>query len=139
VREGYADAMAQAGLMVEDAWAALTAQRMLDSSVTAVFCGDRAQTMLALRVLTEADQSSQVAVVGLGDFPLAEYVRPGLTVVSYDPAEVGRTAAELLFRRLDGEDGPARLVEVPMKLIARGSGEVSPPLGRVVSPRSPAR
>ena len=137
LREGYADAMAQAGLMVEDAWTTLTAQRLLDSSVTAVFCGDRVQTMLTLRVLAEADQSSQIAVVGLGDFPLAEYVRPGLTVISYDSAEIGRTAARLLFRRLDGEGGPARLVEVPMKLIARGSGEVSSPLGRVVSPRTP--
>lgn len=137
LRAGYADAMAQAGLMVEDAWTTLTAQRLLDSSVTAVFCGDRAQTMLTLRVLAEADQSSQIAVVGLGDFPLAEYVRPGLTVISYDPTEIGRTAARLLFRRLDGEGGPARLVEVPMKLIARGSGEVSSPVGRVVSPRTP--
>jgi LacI family transcriptional regulator len=95
--------------------------------------------MLALRVLAAADQSSQIAVVGFGDSPLAEYVRPGLTVISYDPAEIGRTAAGLLFRRIDGEGGPARLVEVPMKLIARGSGEISPPLGQVVSPRSPAR
>jgi len=139
LREGYGDAMAQAGLMPEDAWTTLTAQRLLDSSVTAVFCGNRAQTMLALRVLAAADQSSKIAVVGFGDSPLAEYVRPGLTVISYDPAEIGRTAARLLFRRLDGEGGPARLVEVPTKLITRGSGEVSPPLGRVISPRSPAR
>ncbi len=139
LRAGYADAMAHAGLMVEDAWTTLTAQRLLDSSVTAVFCGDRAQTRLALRTLAAANQSNQIALVGLGDFALAEYVRPGLTVISFDPAEVGRTAAGLLMRRLDGEGGPARLVEVPMKLTARGSGEVSPPLGRVISPRSPAR
>ena len=89
--------------------------------------------------LATADQSSQIALVGFGDYPLAEYVRPGLTVISYDPAEIGRTAAGLLFRRIEGEGGPARRVEVPMKLIARGSGEISPPLGQVVSPRSPAR
>jgi LacI family transcriptional regulator len=139
LREGYTDAMAQAGLMAEDAWTTLTAQRLPDSSVTAVFCGDRSQTTQALRILATAEQSSKIAVVGFGDFPLAEYVRPGLTAISYDPAEIGRTAARLLFRRLDGEGGPAQLVEVPMKLTARGSGEVSPPLGRIVSPRSPAR
>jgi LacI family transcriptional regulator len=139
LRAGYTDAMAAAGLVVDDAWTTLTGQRMLDSPVTAVLCGDRAQTLQALRGLTAAGQSSQIAVVGFGDFPLAEYVRPGLTVISYDATEIGRTAADLLFRRLGGEDGPARLVEVPMKLTARGSGEVSPPLGQVVSPRSPAR
>jgi LacI family transcriptional regulator len=139
LRDGYADAMSHAGLMVDDAWTTLTAQRLLDSPVTAVFCGDRTQTMQALRVLAAANQSSQIAVVGFGDYPLAEYVRPGLTVIRYDPAEIGRTAAGLLFRRLDGEGGSARLVQVPMKLIARGSGEVSPPLGRIVNPRSPTR
>jgi LacI family transcriptional regulator len=71
-----------------------------------------------------AGRSEQVAIVGFGDFGLADYVRPGLTVVSYDPAEVGRQAAELLFRRMDGEGGPARRVEVPVRLMARGSGEI---------------
>jgi LacI family transcriptional regulator len=137
--QGYADAMADAGLIVEDAWTRLTAQRLLDSPVTAVFCGDRRQTMLALRTLSAADLSSSIAVIGFGDFPLAEHVRPGLTVISYDPVEIGRMAAETLFRRIDGEGGPARQAELPMKLVARGSGEVSPPLGRIVSPRSPAR
>jgi LacI family transcriptional regulator len=137
--QGYADAMGKAGLVVEDAWTILTAHRLLDSPVTAVFCGDRPQTLLALRALATAGQSSQIALVGFGDYPLAEYVRPGLTVISYDPAEIGRTAAGLLFRRIEGEGGPARRAEVPMKLTARGSGEISPPLGQVVSPRSPAQ
>jgi LacI family transcriptional regulator len=137
--QGYGDAMADAGLIVEDAWTRLTAQGLLDSPVTAVFCGDSRQTMLALRTLSAADLSSNIAVIGFGDFPLAEHVRPGLTVISYDPVEIGRTAAEMLFRRIDGEGGHARQAELPMKLVARGSGEVSPPLGRIVSPRSPAR
>jgi LacI family transcriptional regulator len=137
--QGYADAMTDAGLVVEDAWTRVTAQRLLDSPVTAVFCGDRRQTALALRALAAAEQSSEIAVIGFGDFPLAENVQPGLTVISYDAAEIGRTAAELLFRRIDGDAGPGQRTELPMKLVARGSGEVSPPLGRVVSPRSPAQ
>jgi LacI family transcriptional regulator len=113
--------------------------------VTAVFCAGREQTAAALRALAAVGAgpgaasgtvSTRVAVVGFGDFDLADFVRPGLTVVTYDPAEVGRKAAELLFRRLDGKDdrdGPdsasrrTEYVEVPTRLIPRGSGEIPGP------------
>ncbi|MGZ8475825.1 MAG: substrate-binding domain-containing protein [Candidatus Limnocylindria bacterium] len=58
--------------------------------------------------------------------PLADVVDPGLTVVAQDPHALGRTAAELLFSRLDGYDGPSRRVVVPTELIERGSGELPP-------------
>jgi LacI family transcriptional regulator len=128
--QGYAEAMAEAGLVIEDAWTTLVPQRLPDSPVTAVFCGGREHTRRVLRALAATGRSEQVAVVGFGDFSLADYLRPGLTVVSYDPAEVGRMAAELLFRRVDGDDGPARRVEVPVRLVARGSGEI-PAMRRV--------
>jgi LacI family transcriptional regulator len=136
--QGYAAAMAEAGLVAEDSWTTLTPQRLADSPVTAVFCAGREHTTAALRALAvpgagPGAPSRPVAIVGFGDFDLADFVRPGLTVVTYDPAEVGRKAAELLFRRLDGEDGldalPAtsRRVEVPTRLIPRGSGEIPGP------------
>ena len=60
-----------------------------------------------------------MAVVGFGDFPLADLSTPPVTVVSYDPALIGRTAGELLMRRLAGEQAPPRRVLVPVRLIAR--------------------
>jgi LacI family transcriptional regulator len=39
--------------------------------------------------------------------------------VSYDAELIGRTAGELLLRRLAGDQGPPRRVEVPVTLIAR--------------------
>jgi LacI family transcriptional regulator len=125
--QGYADAMSDAGLMIENSWTTLTAERLAGAPVTALLCGSREHTVRALLALAAAGRSDQVAVIGFGDFELADYVRPGLTVVTYDPAEVGRSAADLLFRRLDGNDGPARRVEVPTRLIARGSGEIAAP------------
>jgi LacI family transcriptional regulator len=143
--QGYTAAMAEAGLVIEDSWTALTPQQLADSPVTAVFCAGREHTSAALRALAAAGlgpgaepgaASSRVAVIGFGDFDLADFMRPGLTVVTYDPAEVGRKAAELLFRRLDGEDirdapnTPSRrteYVEVPTRLIPRGSGEIPGP------------
>ena len=67
-----------------------------------------------------------VALVGFDDFELADLLAPGVTVVAQDAAPLGRTAAERLFRRLDGAgDAPRRMV-LPTRLITRGSGELPP-------------
>ena len=47
-------------------------------------------------------------------------------MVAQDPLGLGRRAAELLFERLDGFDGPSREVVLPTVLIERGSGELPP-------------
>lgn len=125
---GYSEAMTAAGLRFDDAWTSLTPQRLLNSTVTAVLCGSREHTALALRTLATAGGSRGIAILGFGAFELAEYLAPGVTVMSYDPAEVGRAAAEMLFARLDGYAGPTRRVHVPATLMARGSGE-QPPSG----------
>ena len=120
---GYAEAMKAAGLASDPAWRRLDAGSLDRAPVTAVLCADRTRTKAALRVLAG---SGRMAVVGFGDFELADLVSPGLTVVSYDPVLIGRTAGELLVRRLAGERVPPRMVEVPVRLIARGSAEFPP-------------
>ena len=47
-----------------------------------------------------------VALVGFDDVALADVVEPGLTVVAQDAGAARPRAAELLFARLDGDDGP---------------------------------
>jgi LacI family transcriptional regulator len=47
-------------------------------------------------------------------------------VVAQDPQALGRSAADLLFRRLDGDASPSVHQVVPVQLIARGSGEIRP-------------
>lgn len=47
-------------------------------------------------------------------------------MVAQDPAGLGRTAAQLLFERLDGLADPPRRLILPTKLIVRGSGESEP-------------
>jgi LacI family transcriptional regulator len=37
---------------------------------------------------------------------------------------MGRAAAEILFRRLDGDDSPPEHVVIDVELIVRGSGEI---------------
>jgi len=68
-----------------------------------------------------------VALVGFDDFPLADMLRPGITVIAQDVIGMGRLAAEILFRRLDGDRSPFRTHVLPTWLITRGSGEIGPP------------
>jgi LacI family transcriptional regulator len=117
LRSGYAEAMAEAGLAVDPVWLNLDAAGLAHADVTAVFCADQERTQAALRALGPAD----VTVVGFGDFELADLLEPPVTVVSYDPELIGRTAGELLLRRMAGDQTPPRRVEVPVRLIARGS------------------
>jgi LacI family transcriptional regulator len=63
-------------------------------------------------------------MVGFDDFPLADMLRPGVTVIAQDIATIGKLAAEILFRRLDGDISPASTHVVPTRLVPRGSGEI---------------
>ena len=73
-----------------------------------MLCADRTQTEAVLRAMAHAPD--RLAVVGFGDFPLADLVSPPVTVLSYDAVLIGRTAGELLVRRLAGEQAPPRTV-----------------------------
>jgi LacI family transcriptional regulator len=133
---GYREAMAAAGLPVHDGWvscgttapdrvrAAIEAMLSGPEPVTALFAGNNRITVTAVRVL--ADRPSVVALVGFDDFELADLLRPAVTVVAQDPGQLGRTAAGLLFQRLDGASGAPKRVELPCRLIPRGSGELPP-------------
>jgi len=91
---------------------------------TAVFAGNNRLTVGVVRALRRQDRD--VAVVGFDDFELADTLDPPVTVVAQDASLLGRTAAELVFSRLDGESGPARHLILDAALIVRGSGEVPP-------------
>jgi LacI family transcriptional regulator len=117
--------MAAAGLTADPAWLALTAADLASAPVTAVLSADQGLTRAALHVLATSPPP-RIAIIGFGDFALADMVSPPVTVLSYDPVLLGRTAAELLVGRLAGETVPPRQVEVPVRLIPRGSAEYPP-------------
>lgn len=68
----------------------------------------------------------RVALIGFDDILLADLLEPGITVIAQDPAAIGRAAAQVLFRRLDGDRSPSEHQIVLTRLIARGSGEIAP-------------
>ncbi len=93
---------------------------------TALFAGQNLISVGAVRAVHARGRQHEVAMVSFDDIPLADVVDPGVTVVAQDPHALGRAAAELLFARLDGYDGPTRNIVVPTRLIERGSGELQP-------------
>ncbi|MEA2394269.1 MAG: LacI family transcriptional regulator [Solirubrobacteraceae bacterium] len=133
---GYRQALAAHGIEDDPALVHTSEQRpydvtrellLGDDPPTALFTSQNLITIDAVRAIHDLGVQHAVAHVGFDDVPLADVVDPGLTVVAQDPAALGRSAADLLFSRLDGYDGPGRRVVHPTTLIARGSGELPAP------------
>lgn len=102
----------------------LAAMLAMAQPPTAIFTGNNRSTVAVLRQLV--GRPDRPAIVGFDDFELADAMTPGVTVVAQDPLAMGRTAAELLFRRLGGEAGPTQTITLGTTLIRRGSGEQRP-------------
>ena len=135
---GYRETLAQHGLAEDlelvrhpqfrgvDAYETTTELLRGNDPPTALFASQNLISIGAVRALHDLGLQHEVAMVSFDDIPLADAVDPGLTVVAQDPLALGRAAAELLFERLDGFDGPSRAVVLPTELIERGSGELAP-------------
>ena len=96
---------------------------------TALFAAQNLITIGTVDALRLRGLRHRVALVGFDDIVLADALEPGLTVVAQDARGLGRAAAQLLFARLDGQDGASQRVVLPTRLIARGSGEIAPAEG----------
>ncbi|MBL7261141.1 LacI family DNA-binding transcriptional regulator [Actinoplanes sp. LDG1-01] len=133
---GYRRALTEAGLGFDEALvasyvkdrdstrAAVERLMALPGRPTAVFSSNARSSMLLLRALPEAS----VAVVGFGDFPLADLLRPALTVVDQDPDQIGLLAAGRVFERADFPKRRLKRTNVlDVTLIERESCKVARP------------
>jgi len=89
----------------------------LPSPPTALFAANNRIVTGALRALAAAD--CELALVSFDDLELADLLAVPVSAVSYDAAELGRVAARLLAKRLDGDAGPPERVVLPTTLIRR--------------------
>ena len=133
---GFEAALARHGLAADPALVRHTMTRAADAyettrelllgddPPTAIFTSQNLITIDAVRALHDLGVARSVALVGFDDVVLGDVVEPGLTVLAQDPVGLGRTAAELLFSRLDGDDGPTQQIVLAPTLVARGSGEL---------------
>jgi LacI family transcriptional regulator len=136
--EGYLQALAQARIARDDqlirtelrdpgvAAAAIDEMLALTDPPTALFTGQNLLTIGGVHALRNAGAQRRVALIGFDDIPMADMVDPAISVVAQDPQALGRAAADLLFRRLDGDATPAAQHVISVTLIPRGSGEITP-------------
>jgi len=135
---GYEEALRARALAIDDDLVHLNVHSMaaastlvdgmlaLDDPPTAIFTGRNILTIGVVRSLRHHGLESRIALIGFDDFPLADLLVPGVSVVAQEVALIGRRAAELLFNRLDGDRSATQRVVVSTHFIPRGSGEIPP-------------
>jgi len=95
----------------------------LDQPPTAVFAANDLLAIGGLRAAQERGYNvpCDLSIMGMDDIYAASITSPPLTTVSKPKYEIGRVAADLLLKRLAGEQGPPQKVALPCELIVRGT------------------
>jgi DNA-binding LacI/PurR family transcriptional regulator len=101
------------------------------ADVTAIFVANDHMALGLLRALHEAGRRvpEDVSVVGFDDIPEAEYLRPTLSSVRQDFAEVGRRSVELMLAQIERGARQTARVSVQPELVVRQSS-ARPPTAR---------
>ena len=141
--DGYWQALAEHGLAADkslvhpdcrtpkDAAAAMSEllaradRRSTAGPVTAVFSAATRCSLGVVPVLHSMGRTG-LALVGFGDFAMADALVPAVTVVDHSGAAVGAAAVAQLSARLTEPALPSARIDVAVRLIARGSGELRP-------------
>ncbi len=94
----------------------------LEDAPDAVFAANDPAAISAVKALAARGLRvpEDVAIVGVDDIHLAAYHTPPLSTVRVDKQGLGRAGAELLLRRLQGDDVP-ELTTLGVELVARAT------------------
>jgi LacI family transcriptional regulator, galactose operon repressor len=131
--QGYTEALAEAGIAFDEDLVylgetdspsmdeALKSFAALSEPPSAVFSSNARCTSAVFAALQRLGGDG-LALVSFGDFPMADSLRPSVTVIDQNPAAVGKFAAERLFVRI-GEPTKRlrRRTVLPVSLIERSS------------------
>jgi LacI family transcriptional regulator len=134
---GYRDALARHQVAADESLVSTdgSTSRAAARVVSAMVSGARpptailsAATRASLGVVPALHSAGRtdIALVSFGDFPMADALRPAVTVVDHPGHEIGRTAAARLLARLGQPGLPVERIQVPAPIIERGSGELRP-------------
>lgn len=133
--KGYTQTMKSLGLRYEPEWIveanwtneggfAAMETLMRTDGITAVIASTDETALGALRALQEKGKSvpKDMSIAGFDDIPVASWVYPALTTVRQPFREIGMTAAQGLFRKIDGgPDAETGSHLLKPKLIIRSS------------------
>ena len=131
---GYRDALASCQIEADEdlircdaatSEAAASAVMALISKTTAILSATTRASLGVVPAL-HAARRTDIALVAFGDFPMADALRPAITVVDHPGHQVGRVAAARLLARLADPALPVERIGVPARIIERGSGELAP-------------
>ena len=120
IREEYI----QRGMPRENEGQMLTRQLLqLPQPPTAILCGNNLLTIGALRAILEQGLviPDDVAVAGFDDLEWYGLVQPSITAVFQPTQQIGRTAVDILFRRIGGDKSASYQVILPTELRIRCS------------------
>lgn len=135
-RQGFVDAMAAAGLVVETSALVeastydreageAAADRLLVArpDLTAIVAANDLLALGALRALRRRGRAcpTDISLVGHNDMPLVDQIDPPLTTVRIGPRAMGAEAARLLIGIMSGEDRAIRRIVLEPALVVRGS------------------
>ncbi|HEY1608055.1 MAG TPA: LacI family DNA-binding transcriptional regulator [Paraburkholderia sp.] len=136
-RDGYRDALHEAGLEARDAWrvnvhcldyaaGAKAAAALMDTGAGAPDAIFAVSDTLAVGVINGVRGAGRrvpddVAVIGFDDLALSAQIDPPLTTIAQPMRELGETAARLLLRRLADPRAEVRGVLLPHRLVVRSS------------------
>lgn len=132
---GYRDAMADNGLLVHEQLvrASCPTSQSAHDATSALLSAERpptavlsAATRCSLGVVPALHEHrrTDVALVGFGDFAMADMLAPAVTVIEHSPVAVGQAAAARLARRISEPGLSAEAIHVAVRLVERGSGEL---------------
>ncbi len=93
---------------------------------TAIFAFNDNMALGVLRAARERgiDIPSRLSVLGFDDIDMAAMVTPELTTIRQPLQEIGRVAASVLYRMLDGQPLDATRIELSTRLVVRASTAV---------------
>lgn len=134
-REGFAQAMAEAGLEVAGEWLIESAPNRLEAAARTaeLFAGETAPTAavcyndsvalgLMLGLAARGIRAGRdFSVTGFDDISEAAATTPALTTIAVNPRERGRQAAELLLQRIDHPEAAPRHTVATVELRIRES------------------
>ena len=92
---------------------------------TAIF-STRTETSLGVVRALHLGKRTDIAMVSFGDFVAADILSPAITVLDHNPRILARIAMKRLVVLMSGEEQESHGdTIVPLRIIARGSGELS--------------
>lgn len=140
---GYRQALQAAGIPIDEQLLYACGHRVEDSyqmtrrvlsempRPEALFTATNLMTLGALRAIRELELHvpTDIAIVGFDDVPWASVLGTSLTVVQQPTSMLGQEAVKMLLARLNNENRPYTVKELPPRLVVREScGVHSQPL-----------